>query len=40
MSIIPRHVRFCFALYLEWSPNRSIDKTQMQFEYLQTCVLL
>ena len=31
--------RFCLALHLEWFLNRSIDKNQMQFEYLQTCVL-
>ena len=39
-NTIPPQVRFCFALHLEWSLNRSIDKYQMQFEYLQTCVLL
>ena len=26
MSIIPPHVCFCFALHLEWSLNRCIDK--------------
>ena len=40
MSIIPSLYSFLFAIHLEWSLNRIIDKNQMQFVYLQTCVLL
>ena len=40
MSIMVSLDRFCFALDLEWSLNRSIDKNQMQFVYLQTCFSL
>ena len=40
MNIVSLHVRFCFALNLEWSLNTSIDKNQMQFEYFQTCILI